>query len=135
MGRSLVFCQDSHRNRFDTEACNVYFLNKQPSPVANVCDESQVLPLFRQKPAGFTPLPRALDQVLNENNRFLSEKKLLVVIVSDGEPTDDYGKPTIGYFKQVLLNRSPRVFTSIVACTDDDNSMDYLNRWDMDIKN
>lgn len=118
---------------FDTEGCSVYFLNRQPSPVVNVCDESQVLSLFRQKPGGFTPLPRVLNQVLRDNNRFLSEKKLLVVIVSDGEPTDDYGEPTVGGFKQVLQNRSPRVFTSIVACTDDDESMRYLNRWDREI--
>ncbi len=119
---------------FDTEGCSVYFLNRKPSPIFNVFDESQVLRLFQLKPAGPTPLSRVLNEALN-NNMHQSEKKLLVVIVSDGEPTDNYGQVLINDFKKTLKNRSPRVFTSIVACTDDDHSMDYLNRWDREIKN
>ncbi len=77
---------------FDPEGCSIYFLNRKPSPVHNVCNESQVIPLFRSKPKGFTPLPRVLDTVLEDISRFVYEKKLLIVIATDGEPTDDKGK-------------------------------------------
>ncbi len=80
---------------FDPEGCSIYFLNRKPSPVHNICNESQVSPLFKSKPKGFTPLPRVLDKVLNDITRFVYEKKLLIVIATDGEPTDDKGKTEI----------------------------------------
>ncbi len=76
---------------FDTDGCSIYFLNKQPSPLHNIRDESQVAPMFIDKPRGFTPLPRVLDTVLRDNERYLAEKKLLIVIATDGAPTDDNG--------------------------------------------
>ncbi len=120
---------------FDPDGVSVYFLNKKPSPMPNIKDERQVQQLFRDKPAGFTPLPRVLDQVLTENEVYLSEKKLLVVIVTDGEPTNDQGKVAIPYFKEVLMKRHPKVYTTIVACTDDDDAVEYLNKWDRELKN
>lgn len=120
---------------FDPEGVSVYFLNKYPSPVLNIKNERQVQQLFKDKPNGFTPLPRVLDQVLTENAVFLSEKKLLVVIVTDGEPTNDQGKVAIPYFKEVLQRRHPKVYTTIVACTDDEDAVEYLNKWDRELKN
>lgn len=120
---------------FDTEGCSVYFLNKQPSPIKNIKDEYQVEQLFRDRPQGFTPLPRVLDQVLNDNGMYLNEKKLLVVIVTDGEPTDDRGVSAIPQFKKILQKRHPKVYTTIVACTDDDESVEYLNKWDRELMN
>ena len=48
--------------------------------------------LFRERPQGFTPLPRVLDNVLNDTSMLLNEKKLLIIIATDGEPTDDSGQ-------------------------------------------
>lgn len=76
---------------FDPDGCSLYFLNKKPSPVHNVKYESELEYLFAYRPSGFTPLPRVLDQVLEENAQHLNEKKLLVIICTDGEPTDDRG--------------------------------------------
>lgn len=84
---------------FDSDGCSIYFLNKQPSPLHNITDESQVAPLFNEKPRGFTPLPRVLDTVLRDNGPYLAEKKLLVVIATDGEPTDDNGN----YFQIIIM--------------------------------
>ena len=33
------------------------------------------------------------------------------------------------------MSRSKDVYTSIVACTDDDDEVEYLNRWDIEIPN
>jgi hypothetical protein len=67
----------------------------------------------------------------------VKEKKLLIIIVTDGEPTDNRGTVSINSFKQCLMSRSPidRIFVTIVACTDDDTSISYLNKWDKSIRN
>ncbi len=39
----------------------------------------------------------------------------------------------INEFRRVLVERHKNVFTTIVACTDDDSSMEYLDRWDKNI--
>jgi hypothetical protein len=63
----------------------------------------------------------------------LGERKLLVIIATDGEPTDDFGKQDIAGFKTALLSRGKNVYTTIVSCTDEDSTMDYLNSWDVNI--
>lgn len=120
---------------FDPDGASIYFLNKQPSPVHNVKHDYELTDLFRDRPRGFTPLPRVLNQVLSDNAKYLSERKLLVLIVTDGEPTDDYGKSAIPAFKESLQRRSPKVYTTVVACTDDDASVEYLNKWDNQLPN
>lgn len=86
------------------------------------------------KPAGFTPMKRVMQRVLAENNKnVIGEQKLLIIIVTDGEPTDDNGKEDIRGFKSALKSRLPHVYTTIVSCTDEDHTMDYLNNWDVTI--
>jgi hypothetical protein len=115
---------------FDTNGCDIHFLNRPP--MRNVKNYQQILQLFQQKPAGYTPLTRTLQTVLNENRNVLQQKNLLVVIVTDGEPTDDQGYIKINEFSQTLASRQPidRIFVSIVACTDDFDSISYLNNMD-----
>lgn len=120
---------------FDPEGASVYFLNKQPSPIHNIRTEQQLDDLFHFRPRGYTPLPRVLNTVLRNNEAMLAERKLLILIATDGEPTTDRGKAAIGEFAEALQRRSQRVYTTIVACTDDDDSVDYLNKFDKDIHN
>ena len=70
---------------------SIYFLNKKPSPIHGIKYPSELTSLFSERPKGFTPLPRVLNQVLDENAKYLNEKKLLLLICTDGEPTDDHG--------------------------------------------
>ena len=37
-------------------------------------------------------------------------------------------------FKEALISRPSNVYTTILACTDEENSMEYLNNWDKYIK-
>lgn len=64
------------------------------------------------------------------------EKKLLVIIVTDGQPTDRSGITDINGFKNTLMTRSPidKIFVTIVACTDDDSCIEYLDKWDRQIR-
>ena len=116
-------------NIFNPEGVDVHFLNR---PSARRVQNIQNLePFLANKPGGFTPIRRVLQAVLAENNRMqLAERKLLIIIVSDGEPTDDSGRSDIPGLKQILQNRDAFVYTSIIACTDEDSVMDYLNNWD-----
>ena len=119
---------------FDPNGSDVYFLNRSPSPVKNVRDPSDLRAYFAQKPNGFTPLSRVLMNVLNDNNaNRLGEKKLLIIIATDGEPTNDNGKVNIAEFKSALMSRNPKCYTTIVVCTDDEESVHYLNKWDRKI--
>jgi hypothetical protein len=116
-------------NVFTNEGCDVFFLNR--APIKCVRNIEQLRPSFLQKPAGFTPLTGVLNTILYENSR--TERQLLIIIVTDGEPTDDSGRRDIHSFKRCLQHRPRNVFTTIVACTDEDDSMEYLNNWDRTI--
>lgn len=97
----------------------------------SVRSPEDLLPHMASAPNGYTPLSRVLGTVLNNNSpSFLGEKRLLVIIVTDGEPTDDNGKADISGFKQCLKSRAKTVHTTIVSCTDEDDTMSYLNNWD-----
>ena len=48
------------------------------------------------------------------------QKKIFILI----------GRVDIKGFKECLISRPNNVFTTILACTDEDNSMEYLNNWD-----
>ena len=76
---------------------------------------------------------------LDNNKNELTERKLLILIFTDGSPTSANFDPKMAIieFKQCLQNRSPidKIFVTIVACTDDDYALEYLNNWDRQIKN
>jgi hypothetical protein len=124
-------------NLFNSNGSDVYFLNRPA--MKNVLDVGSVLNSFKQmKPNGYTPLTRTLETVLRDNLNLVNyEKKLLIIIVTDGEPTDDSGHGDVHGFKKCLKSRTPvdRIYTSIIACTDQDDSMEYLNKMDRNIKN
>jgi hypothetical protein len=117
---------------FNPEGIDIYFLNR---PVARgVKHINELEPYLIDKPSGFTPMRRILERVLADYNKVrLGERKLLIVIVTDGEPTDDTGKQDIKGFKKVLQSRAKCVYTTIVSCTDQEHTMEYLNNWDRNI--
>ena len=98
-----------------------YFLNR--GTVKNVTSSEQVRKFFEMKPDGYTPLLKRVRDVLKDHT---GPEELLLIIATDGVPSD--GKPE--QLRQLLLSVSDRVYTSIVACTNDDNVMDMLD--DMD---
>ncbi len=114
---------------FNPNGCDVHFLNKPA--IKNVNNIAQIADTFRERPRGFTPLVKVIQTVINENpQNLLNGKKLLLIITTDGEPTDEKGDPNIPEFKECLKNRPDYVFTNIIACTDDQSSIGYLNGLD-----
>ncbi|CAF3342735.1 unnamed protein product [Rotaria sp. Silwood2] len=107
----------------DPDGVDVYFLNREP--MYNII-------------SGPTPMVRVLRQVLKDKRNEIQQRKLLILLATDGEPTDDIGQPRIDELRQFLLHeRKPidRILITIIACTDDDECMSYLNNWDKDIPN
>jgi len=125
----------------DKTGVDVYFLNRPG--IKNITDVSQIEPYFATEPSGYTPIVKVFNQVLTEMQHVLSEKKLLILLATDGEPTTENGQIAINgisektRFYNLLKSRNPidKIYTTILACTDDDNVMKYLQDWDESIKN
>lgn len=75
-------------NAVNPEGCDVYFLNRRM--VKSVKKPEEIMSSFKRKPSGFTPITKRLSTVLKNNLQ--NDRKLLVVIVTDGEPTSPEGK-------------------------------------------
>ena len=116
---------------FDSEGIDIYYLNRQP--ILNVTSSEELCGnrQFNKTPNGSTPLGETIQKVLSDKKHILSERKMLLIIFTDGEPTN------MSLFNSVLTNRKPidNVFVTIVACTDDDDAVGYLNDLDKKIRN
>jgi hypothetical protein len=121
-------------------ATDLYFLNKPP---IKQCQNSFELKNYfnnnsvYSKANGYTPLTQTLNTLLSDNAQSIRERNLLIVILTDGEPTDPFGNIAIKEFKKCLEKRSPinRIFVTIIACTDEAAAISYLNKWDKQIPN
>ncbi len=72
---------------------------------------------------GPTPIARIFRHVLQEKQVEIQERKLLVLIATDGVPTNDNGQQDIKSLEHALRHeRNPihRIPVTIIACTDDD---------------
>jgi von Willebrand factor type A domain len=112
----------------DADGVDVFFLNRPP--IRGVSSANQITVAFQNPPQGFTPTTRAIQYVFQEKAAVIRERKLLIVLITDGEPTDDVGNVAIREFVSLMKNRNKNVHVSIVACTDDDGAMKYLDKLD-----
>jgi hypothetical protein len=120
----------------DKDGLDIYFLNR--GTMRGVSHSSQLDIYFAGPPGGMTPISNVLRAVLKEKAQIIREKKLLIVIATDGQPTDDRGEVDISTLKHILQSeRNPidRIFVSFLACTDDKSTMEYLNKWDKELAN
>lgn len=113
----------------------MYFLNR--ATVLNVTSSEQVAPVFAAPPAGLTPTTPVLRHVLQAKKAVSAEKKVLIVIATDGAPTNAQGEvDTAGLHHVLTAERdASRVHVSFVACTDDPSTVAYLNEWDRKMPN
>jgi hypothetical protein len=103
----------------------------------NVTSETQLNELFKNPPSGGTPTLRVLKQVLKDKEKALKEKKLLIIIATDGEPNDETNDPIGNLFNFLKNQRRPahKIHTTVLACTDDNKTMEYLENWDHELEN
>lgn len=74
----------------DRNGVDVYFLNR--APMLGVTDSSQVRQAFQYPPQGYTPIVKTLNGIMSANRQKLSEKNCLLILATDGEPTDESGR-------------------------------------------
>jgi hypothetical protein len=112
----------------DHNGIDVYFLNRPA--LKNITHSAQLEAEFKRKPSGGTgivPILRSIFSVKCDAPR-------LIILATDGQPTDAYNNSNIPEFKSVLqYERSHNDYMTILACTDDDDVMDYLNNWDKEL--
>ena len=117
---------------FDEDGIDINFLNR-PS-YDNVRDNYTINHILRDNPYGLTPLNNALQKVLDKYSD--SAKPVLVVIATDGIPTDSLGYQDIETFTRTLKNRDySKFYISFLACSDQENDVGYLNKLDRKIPN
>jgi hypothetical protein len=110
---------------------DVHFLNR--GSLYGIAELRQIKEVFDRAPSGGTPLVPALRRVLCETYQNTAKGRI-IIIATDGEPTDNNGYSNINELKKVLLyERSHQDYVTFLACTDDDSAIGYLNQWDSEI--
>lgn len=116
----------------DSDGVDVFFLNR--AALLRIHDSSQLNETFSQLPDGPTPLTRVLSEVLNLKRASVLDRKLLLLIATDGTPTDENGLSDFSRLENILRHdRYPgtdRIFVTFIACTNDLQSVAYLNGLD-----
>lgn len=123
---------------FDQDGVDVYFLNRPP--IKNCLSrDPRLQQCFAHPPSGYTPLSQALHTIMMENAVAGKTKKLLIMIATDGCPTDNEGNVDMNGFRSVVQRStgcvSRMVCIQFLACSDNDDDVAWLNRMDKEIKN
>jgi hypothetical protein len=108
---------------------DIYFLNRPK--ISNVTSAAGLQNIFNLPPTGGTPLIWALNSIYQEKANIPPNKNLLIVVITDGEPTDG----TRNDLYNILISKRPNVHISFAECTDNAEDMEYLDAWDGVIKN
>lgn len=116
----------------DQDGIDLYFLNRPP--LLHINDSSQLNETFARLPNGPSPLTRVLHEVLNVKRAQILDRKLLVLIATDGTPTDERGESDLKRLEKVLrterLPSMDRIYVTFIACTNDLRSVGFLNQFD-----
>lgn len=117
----------------DRDGLDLYFLNR--ATMHHVTSSQQLHQVFAAPATGLTPITPVLKHVLQEKKAVAMEKKMLVIIATDGAPTNPAGEIDTAALKHVLVSERnvDKVFVTFLACTDDDSTIGYLNEWDSKI--
>jgi len=115
----------------DQDGIDLYFLNRPGKK--GVKDWHDIKDIFDNPPAGHTPLSDAILKIMMDKAD--SEKRVLIVIGTDGEPDDGNNGDNLKRFQQVLQTRDiDKFFVSILACSDDPRDVKYLEHLDRHVK-
>ena len=117
---------------YDENGIDINFLNR--NNYENVNEPNLINHIFDEKPYGLTPLNNSVNQILNKYQN--STKPVLIIIATDGIPTNNYGNRDVNTFKNTLKNKDhSRYFISFLACSDQEDDVGYLNKLDKIIPN
>lgn len=121
---------------FDADGLDVYFLNRPP--LRNIFAAQAIQPAFAAPPEGFTPLRDALQQLLTEHVVRGKTKPLLIMIATDGQPTDRNGNGDLQGFRaevqRAVRITSREVRFQFLACSDNEADVGWLNEMDQQVQ-
>eukprot|EP01063_Lacrimia_lanifica_P029775 TRINITY_DN45_c0_g2_i3.p2 TRINITY_DN45_c0_g2~~TRINITY_DN45_c0_g2_i3.p2 ORF type:complete len:381 (+),score=126.24 TRINITY_DN45_c0_g2_i3:72-1214(+) len=111
----------------DHDGIDLYFLNRNPIYNITSSDDARFAAAFAAGPSGSTPLTETVRRVVAEKGG--TEKPVLMLIATDGEPNDgpEAFKSAI---RKALKCSAPKFKFQILACTEDDSSVAWLNEFD-----
>jgi hypothetical protein len=113
------------------DGLDIYFLNRQPK--LKVVDMSGLQAAFSNEPYGSTPLLTSIRYVYDMNKNISNDKQLLIVVITDGEPSDCSRNQL--YNTLVDITNNGNVHISFAECTDNSEDMEYLDAWNGRIRN
>lgn len=117
---------------YDTDGIDINFLNRNNHE--NIYDLERVKYILEDRPSGLTPLNNSLKMILDKYRD--SVKPVLIVIATDGIPTNDFGKQDVDSFKNTLIQKNHSKFSvSFLACSDQEQDVNYLNYLDRKVPN
>jgi len=105
-------------NVFDTNGVDIYLFDEIINNYKDAMNFDNVAGI----PRTGTPLTQTLNRVLGHKEGLPAGKKLLIFIVTDGQPE---GGPAA--FKEALIKKGGNVHVSILACNSDEGAIGYLN--------
>ena len=116
----------------DKDGIDIYFLNSGKH--LNIQQPEDARRLFQRRPDGYTYLKETYQQVIRDKLRS-PDDKVLILVATDGEPNAMKGglvcKDTQGFIDCLTKRKDPaRCPTSIMACTDDEAEIGWLNMLD-----
>jgi len=114
---------------FDADGTDIYFLNR--AGLEGVMDgkDPRIKQCFDQRPRGTTPLASRLHWIVE--SRQDKAKPLLIIMATDGEP-DEGVAATVATVRHILTLPGREVRLGIMACTQDDGAVAWLNNLDDD---
>jgi len=112
---------------------DVFFLNRAAVP--GVTDSSQLREPFAAKPRGFTPLTRVFKQALATGRAADGSRvrKLLIIVMTDGLPTDDDGDDDVEPFLTELRALPSGVHVQLTAFAEASECLHYVQEIDKEL--
>ena len=107
------------------QGCDVHFLNRPP--MRGVTDVTQLAPAMAAPPSGYTPLVPALNFIWNENAAAMRESGVLMIVATDGSPTNSQGGDDLSNFFDTVRSKPSQCAMTMIAFTTDRNSVEYLD--------
>ncbi|CAE7575860.1 unnamed protein product [Symbiodinium sp. CCMP2592] len=115
---------------FDKSGLDIFFLNRGKLQGVTGSTDQRLVSSFEAKAAGTTPLTETLSLVARE---VAGERPVLLMIFTDGEPNGGSKVFEAELTKLVTKKSTQGTFkVQIMACTDDEDAVGYLNRIDKD---
>lgn len=113
----------------NSNGLDLYFLNRPK--ITNVNSIVGLQTVFADLPTGTTPLWAAIKNIYRDKGNLPAGRQLLLIIVSDGEPSDC----SLADLKSLFTSKPSNFHISLAECTDEEETMKYLDGWDQQITN